>query len=67
MQTCVKYTSTRQVLLPLVKPLADRGAGSSWACWGALTNHPTHLVMDCITPALSGYVNIFKSIQIVQN
>ena len=27
----VKYTSTRQVLLLLVKPLADRGAGSSWA------------------------------------
>ena len=31
----------KQVLLPLVQLLADRGAGSPWACWGALSNYPT--------------------------
>ena len=36
MQTFVEIQSYKTSLLPLVKPLADKGAGSSWASWVGL-------------------------------
>ena len=65
MQTCVKYTSTRQVLLPLVKPLADRGAGSSWACWGgpykSPNKYPPHSHWHQLTPCLEEFFDVSQA------